>query len=254
MRERTSMPAPQKKGPKFTPTDRERVIAEVARLDRRGYSQWDIADHVGVCQSTVGQYLATIRQRYKEEARDELTSMREEKRRALEDLRAEAWLAYERSKEDKERIVKEKGKTLKPVQVPGQSPGEKRTLKASFELLKEVTTREGRLPESEYLRIVLETHKAEIALYGLNEPEQLKITAGLDWNALLRGLADPVPDPLEAEVQRLSDEVARARAEGRQITVGETGDAEDDCLIEEGPGPEEGEGAEGGDGPPAGAF
>jgi predicted transcriptional regulator len=232
-----------KAGPKFSETEREHVIAEVAKLDRRGYSPWTIAEHVGVSAVMVRNYLQTIRQRYKEEARDELTSMREEKRRALEDLRAEAWLAYERSKEDKERVVKEKGKTLKPVRVPGQTPGEKRTLKASFELLKEVTTREGRLPESDYLRIVLETHKAEIALYGLNEPEQLKITAGLDWDMLLRGLADPVPDPLEAEVQRLSEEVARARAEGRQIVPEETGDAEDERLIEEGPGPEEGEGA-----------
>jgi predicted transcriptional regulator len=231
---------------RFTPTEREKVIERVAELDRQGWTGYAIAEEVGVSRPMVSIYLKRIRQRYLAEQVGHRAEQVAEKCAQYKEVRRRAWECFWKSWEDKDKTVEEEA--LRKA-AEDAANGE---YHSSMMLVKRVTSKEGRLPASEYLNVVINTLKAERELLGLDEAAEVNVRVGaLDWDALLKGMA-AVEDPLEAEVRRLGEEVERARREGRVIDVTETGDAEDERLIEEGP--EEGEGAEGGGGSPAGAF
>lgn len=51
-------------GARFTPTQREAVLAKVASLDRRGFGQHEIARQVGVSQPMACNYLKKIREHH----------------------------------------------------------------------------------------------------------------------------------------------------------------------------------------------
>ena len=85
-------------GPAFTATEREGVLAEVARLDRAGHTQADIARRVGVSQPQVCGYLRTTRDRYRAATLEDRAARVEREAAFLMDVRAEAMAAYEASK------------------------------------------------------------------------------------------------------------------------------------------------------------
>jgi predicted transcriptional regulator len=224
---------------RFTPTEREKVIERVAELDRQGWTGYAIAEEIGVSRPMVSIYLKKVRQRYLDDQLEHRAGLVAEKRAQYKEVRRHAWACFWKSQEDKEKTVEEEALRKAAEDAAG---GE---YHASMTLVKRVVSREGRLPASEYLNVVTNTLKAERELLGLDEAGRLDVRVGaLDWDALMRGMAH-TPDPLEEEVRRLGEEVGRARREGRVIEVSETGDAEDERLIEQGPEEED---------PGAGAF
>ena len=65
---RTRKPGARKTGPRdWTPTEREGLKAQVARLDLQGYTQRDIAAVLGVGQSTAHALLKEVQKDYQEE-------------------------------------------------------------------------------------------------------------------------------------------------------------------------------------------
>lgn len=201
-------------GPKIkSETDKERVLAEVGRLDRCGYSQYAIAEKMkttigyAVSQPMVSKYLKRIREEYKGRLIEDRSAKVAEMLDQLRDVRVAAWDAYERSKEDAERVVKEA--------VAAKEGGEKKkprrgcsgeTAEQSLVLLKQIVTTEGRLPGNAYLNTVLATLQAERDLLGLDAPKEVDVRqiTTLNWDALC-GFTDALPvvesnDPLEAKI------------------------------------------------------
>lgn len=197
----------RKGGREFTSTVKEEVLTEVARLDRMGYQQRDIAEAVGVTQTTVHRYLKVIRDRYVEEQVTDRKALVARKLAEYRDLRLEAWKAYERSKQDAERESEEWGlrsvkkdsdvdKDGEEVQsASARNRGTKRGESGSSakkispgksipQLIKVKATkmRQGRLPGVEYLRLIADTYKAEREMLGLDEAIKLDVKAQvLDW-------------------------------------------------------------------------
>lgn len=231
-------------GPKFTPSEREAVLNEVARLDRWGYSQEQIgkklaeAGFATVTGGMVCNYLKEIRERYRNAAMVERHEAVLEKLALLREIRREALEAWERSKEDARRRVEKKvpplsidtsdlgkdaeakrgktkgkkGKKPKLVQRP-VSPEEEREM-----LISEIVdTIEGRLPANQYLATVLDTIKSERELLGLDMPTKSTImgTIGVGVGPLpedfwdrLAGVQPKKEDPIEATIQRAKESLA----------------------------------------------
>jgi hypothetical protein len=146
-----------------TKTQREADAAEVERLDRRGYSQREIASRVGVAPSQVCYDLKLLRKRYQDTQLAERSAAVAEKLEQYREVRREAWEAWDRSKDNKEKEIKEKISNLAQQAEPGT--GEK---------LKAVITTEGRLPGNEYLRTIVQTFQDERELLGLDAPKKLE--------------------------------------------------------------------------------
>jgi hypothetical protein len=121
-----------KRGPKFTDTQREEVKAEVAKLDRLGFNQYQIADKLGVTQPQICQYLAQIREEYKRIRNFHRGELVEEKLAQYRELRQEAYEAWVRSQQCGNPDIKLNG-------------------------------------DAAFLRVIQDTYKMECALLGLDE-------------------------------------------------------------------------------------
>jgi predicted transcriptional regulator len=152
--------------PKRSKTEREEALAETARLDRRGYSQRQIARVLGVDHSQVCYDLKVIRRRYQDTQLGERAALVAEKVEQYRELRAEAWAAWERSKEDATKRVEEN--TEKPGfgEDGDPLPGRRKVTE----------TAERRLPGAEYARVILETCEAERKLLGLDAPVKAEVS------------------------------------------------------------------------------
>jgi hypothetical protein len=156
-------------GPKLkTVTEREQVLACVARLDRMGMSQFEIRDAlrdemgVSVSQPMIGRYLEKIRERYKQKILADRESKVNEMLAGIRDVRAQAWKGWMLSHDDAEKMVEEFGIDREQV-----SDGDYIT---SEILVKRINAREGRLPDNSFLATIRATLKDERELLGL-DPE-----------------------------------------------------------------------------------
>ncbi len=186
-----------------TATEKEAVFAEVAKLDRRGYSQPRIAQLVGVSQPRVSMMLKELRQKYAKTQMAATADSVAEKLEQFREARAELWEAWEKSKKDHERRVEEYGRPRegkegdgKPeLKVPRPKPekGKKGTplpgsIEDSLERFKLIVTAEGRLPQSTYMSLILQTLQAECELLMLTKREGINLSVGIgsvDWAKVL---------------------------------------------------------------------
>lgn len=193
----------KKMGPKHeSETDRALTLEVVAKYDRRGYTQLQIVEMVQkergitLSQQGISLYLKQIRESYKQRVIEHQQDMLAEKLAQYAEIRREAWLAYEKSKEDGVSILTEKAPGI-PVVLntgplkPGEKPGRRdhpETLAGTLQLLKEVVRREGRIPANEFLKTIMATLDAECRLLGLEAPKKLDVNAkvGFDWDELIR--------------------------------------------------------------------
>jgi predicted transcriptional regulator len=207
-------------GVKISEGERPDLVEQVAALDRRGLRQYQIAERAGLSVPTVRKLLDEAHAHYAAGAAEK-EAQRGRLKALLEDLRAEAFAAYDSSKGDREKVVREKGRRLgrEAKKAAGAARGgDRKTLSGSLVLLKEIVTKEGRLPASDYLRLVHETVRTEAALYGLNADETVNLNVtGVDWDALAgRAQHAPPLDPLQAMVYR-------AEAEARRVMIDDGG-------------------------------
>lgn len=198
--------------PTFTDAEREEVLLEVARLDRRGYSQYRIAKLIGVSQPMVHQYLQKIKKRYEEETLAERAAKVNEVYHTYRDIMAEAWDGYEKSKEDRKQRKREDS-------VFGETSG-----------YKESETVEGRLADVGYLRVVQECVSGIRDLYGLDAPKKVETdnrhtVAPIDWDSLYgreREYVDRAEERLRLEARELAGEprVTIEDADGKVLGEG----------------------------------
>lgn len=190
-------------GRKFpTKMAREGAMAKVAELDRRGFTQSEIADELQLSTVTVGKMQRELRIKYAEVVAGSTTEMLTEKLEQYREIRKEAWRAWEKSKKDNKKIVEEFQKPFIQDKKGYNSTGLSRikSLENQMEKLKEVITREGRLPGADYLNLVMKTLEAERELLGLDEPKQIDLRAHVfNWDALLPQILDTT-DTLEAKI------------------------------------------------------
>lgn len=170
--------------------EREEHLAKVAEMDRRGYFQSEIAKVMGVSQVSISNDLKVVRSRYKAVQVEDYDAKVNEKLAQYREIRREAWMAWELSKE---ASVETRDEYVLPYDGDraDDTPGEKRrkhTKEVTRDLLriKQIVTKSGRLPNNEYLATVLKTLEAERKLLGLDvEQEQTKTSVVIvPWEQL----------------------------------------------------------------------
>jgi predicted transcriptional regulator len=169
--------------PKFERMEREEVMAKVAVMNRRGYSQWDIAREVNVTQGQVSMYLATIKKRYVE---TQVWSRAEEVEQEVDRLKfimKEAFDAWDASKEDKCKIIDE-------------------SVTSDFgEKIKLGKVKEKQTGNSQYLAIILDCIKQIRELKGLDAPKKIEATVQtLDWTPLVSAATTKPRDEVEEAI------------------------------------------------------
>jgi transcriptional regulator with XRE-family HTH domain len=187
-----------KKTERRTPTERVQSLARIAEMDRKGYTQVQIAEAIGVSESQISQDLRQIRLDYRNSYRWEYEERVEEKLQQLREVRKEAWEAWERSKLP---VTKKTSRSVAPLRVgkkgKRQSDEDDEVEFVDLEdadnpllklqLVETVEVVEQRLPASEYLTIVLKTYEAERDILGLDAAKKIDITTmTIDWEALAK--------------------------------------------------------------------
>jgi len=129
----------------------EQRRTEVARLYLRGRSQQQIADEIGVVRKTVWSDIQEIRKEWQEERLSDAEALINRELAKLDHLEAEAFDAWERSKQDAERETvtddPEKGRITKHVTI-------------------------GQTGDPQYLALILRCCERRCKLLGLDAPEK----------------------------------------------------------------------------------
>lgn len=154
-------------GAKFTDTEREILLEKVAKMDRRGYTQRQIGDELGVSQPMVSEYLKWIRERYKTYQMESREINVAEKLAQYREMRMEAWTAWERSKEDIVREIEDD------------------TTTETSSKIKTVRMIEGRLPSNEYLTTIIKCLTKEEELMGLTQTQAPINILTIDYDSLM---------------------------------------------------------------------
>lgn len=102
--------AKQRRGPKHkTKLDREHTLQEVARLERSGFNQYEIAARLGFSQAQVSIYQKQLRERYAASQLNDTAELVAEKWAQYDDVVREAKLAWDRSQESDDPDVRKAG-------------------------------------------------------------------------------------------------------------------------------------------------
>lgn len=237
---------------------REQVLAEIAKFDRRGYTQRQIGEvlketfNLELAQTTISSYLKTIRTSYHKARMAEHADLVAEKLEQYREIRAEAWMAYERSKENRDKTVSEyvmlpEDTGIREAPVAGGLVGKlkalaERRLMKEMQKVKEIITREGRLPATSYLDLIMKTLEAERELLGLDEAKKIDVTqVSLPWDQILQAAG---VDPVE---ERIKNPALGPQSSMEPIVVGPTipEEPEEVMLTEE---PQDGSGLRAGEG------
>jgi len=110
-------------------TSIERRRATVADLYIQGWLQAEIAQHVGVTQSTVSTDLKSIQGQWRASAVRDFDILRERELRKLDRLEREAWAAWDRSqKPSQEAVISSDGSTQRTQKKVAEQVGDVRFL------------------------------------------------------------------------------------------------------------------------------
>lgn len=177
-------------------TQREERLTEVAAMHRRGMTQVQIAKALGVSQPQIAYDLRIVQSRYQATQLDELDALKAEKLAQYRDIRREAWLAWERSKEDAGMVMEE---FADATVFDGSRDGSERRIRR-------VVTKAGRLSANQYLLTILATLKAECELVGLDEERPTAPMANVNligqefWCQLAQQITDDITDRIDAPI------------------------------------------------------
>lgn len=191
------------------------MMAKVAQLDRRGYPQAQIAKMVGVSYITVMNYLRKMRERSKEIQLGDREELVKEKLQQYREVMMEAWEGYSKSMKDAESITEE--------EYLGGKPDEDGEVQARGKIVRKT---EGRLPGTQYLKVIQDCLAAERELLGMDAPKKMDVKAqviSIDWTQLFQRpdlVILEATDPIEAkilEAEQAAKKVAELpKANGQQ--------------------------------------
>lgn len=179
---------PQKKGPKFSKTEREEKIKEAVRLDCMGWNTFEIGDALGVSQNQAHEYLKTARYRYAECAIKGRTEAIDKSQAQLAYAMRQVTTEWERSKQDAHKEVVEEEpeancaicggtgerpeKKLGKKTVPAGKCGPCNGTGKVGGIIKITKTKEGRLADPAYMQLFLKTLEGLRDMLGLDAPKQ----------------------------------------------------------------------------------
>lgn len=221
-----------------SPGQKEAVLAEVAKLHRRGYTFNEMAVKLEpllgrvVTSGAINVYVKEVKKRYLETQLEEREASVMETLAILREVRKEAWEAWERSKEDMNRTTKRS--TPKAVEEDEEEEGsskgvkgkKKRTTKrldvrdrARELMMVELTEMvEGRLPANAYLNTILETVAQERELLGLDEVTRVEVKGAVltvPWEQLYGPIDGPRPsDAIERKIEQAALPAAEPQENG----------------------------------------
>ena len=179
-------------------TDSYAMNLRIAKLDRMGWEQFDIAHEVGISQPAVSLRLKRIRESYWREICADRKMKQDEQEMQLRDVLRAAWMGWLRSQKDAEKEVKEFANQTEQVGFDD--------FVTSEVMLKRIKTKEGRLPDNAYLGTVLKTLAQMAELRGLNPPKEAQtqvnvVVAGAEfWQGLSKQVAASMPLAVESRV------------------------------------------------------
>jgi hypothetical protein len=179
-------------------TEREHQLAEVATLHEQGLTQVKIAKAVGVSQPQVAYDLRIIQTRYRATQVDKVDGRVAKIREQYREVRREAWLAWERSKEDAGMVVEDFA----------NAKGSYASREGIERRIRRVVTRAGRLPANQYLLTILAALKAERELDGLDAERpaapmvNVVVAGAVFWSGLAKQVAAQMPLAVETRVLR----------------------------------------------------
>lgn len=178
-----------------SPTQRELDRAELVKMVRRGWTQAAIAQRLGVTPKQVQVDWQIVVKEMRESRDEDALVHIAIKLEEYAEIKREAWEAWEASKEARQKIMLERyGK--KP------SKNGKKGDKGGMKITK---TKEGRLPGSEYMRIILDCIKAERELMALDPTKETRITGTISWDAFAQEVASDTQDVIENKLLQLTD-------------------------------------------------
>jgi predicted transcriptional regulator len=204
----------------------------------RKYKQVTVARLLKISQPRVSQLLNSVlsdirtRQRQLHSAAD----LVDEKVEELREAREEAWLAWERSKEDAESSGTEE--ELRKVYEDTFADGKKSREVAgeSMQLVKRFKKIAGRLPANEYLTTVISSIKEEARLLGLTEEVSVKvynthvagdqINVSASWDSMRE--ARQAPDAIEGAIAMVANPTLPPPNANGQWTPAEVAAMDDD--------------------------
>lgn len=163
------------------------MLATVATLNRRGYTQADIAKEVNLSQGQISYYLKQMRQVYLDTATEETKLYLEEKIEQFREIRLEAWREWERSK------------------LPATRELERNTQRSYMTEQERIE----RLGDHRYLQVVFECLKEEMKIRGIvtgngdGTGEGKGAYKPIDWAEFMQ----PTPDHVESRLRELEAQV-----------------------------------------------
>lgn len=175
--------------------------AEIARLARFGLSSIQIAKRLppelAVSQQRVHTIIQETLAEYRRMTVRDTNELVQEKLQQWQDLRAEAYAAFEESRKNAEKTIEEQALKTQFKNVNGRKvPAGER-----MKITKLVKQLEGRLPANEYLNTIAVCLREEQKLQGLIDDRPVNMNVmNLDWGALAakpQNVVDPLADALK---------------------------------------------------------
>ena len=199
---------------------------------KRKYNQVTCAKMLGISQGTVSKILSSTVHEWKERVKQKYdpADMLEEKVAELQEIREEAFMAWERSKENAEVTTSEEELRKTYEEFTNDAGKQQRMVTGeSMQLVKEIRRIAGRLPSNEYLTTIVSCLKEESRLLGLTEETAVKIVNDnrqqtaifVNWDPLVRGdSSPPSPDIVELALASASAPPIISPIPGQQVPGG----------------------------------
>lgn len=182
-------PGAKKTGPRFTVMEREQRKARVLQLAVRDFTPLMIAEMTGISQQQVYAWLEEQKEAWRTSTIENREQLIAQKRAQYEEVRREAWMQWERSKDDLQKRIDASG------------------TKGDTGWTKEELVTEGRLAAKTFLDIILDTYRQERALLGIDAEKKdggnINVNVGLNWQNILVEAAVQV-DPIAALEDRIN--------------------------------------------------
>lgn len=195
-----SQEAPQVHGARpRSAVQRDLDRAEVVKLFKRGWTIDSIAYYLGRTPEQVEADWLVVAKRAMQvrerEAVEKVAMILEE----YAEVKAEAWQAWEKSKEDHTKFVTEKSSSSKKPSKDGEEDNDGGGNRPKF--IKRIKHVDGRLPGNEYLKTILQCLDAEAELQNLKPKKQLEVKAAFEWDMLAEEVKSDPPDRVEERLR-----------------------------------------------------
>lgn len=221
------MPGKVKKAPPDIRTMQQREMDEVRLISllARGYSFTTAALEMKLSRSTIINDYRRFTKRHFKIAEAEEKARRFVVLRQLEEVKREAWLMWERSKENSLKITEDDAGQINPD---------------GSMVTRTTTTTETKCGDPRYLNIVKDVIKDERELLGLDAPKRVNVQANLvDWGAIAQEIGRPalsMEEMIEQQLARRKVEALEVKPLGERLPpVGEVFDGRvADAVSEDG--------------------